>query len=234
MPNTVRGQRSLAIPHDASLPARDKAPDFRARAMAKQAWLVRRSEPKRGLLLGLLAGGAIGCLGAFAVLSVVPSDGPARVTADNAAIQTAGSKALTDGSNAESREVRQVSIVPAAAPVTRSAAAGPAVAPAATTPANAAVLAAAPAPTSPRADLRPELSSNSRVAAVTPAEPPATESLTAPPILAHGDSSDSKPRVAAVKKKKKRVVVKQRRPQPTDFARRDNFFFGFDRMTNNF
>jgi hypothetical protein len=62
------------------------SPDFRARAAAKQAWLARRSEPRRGLLLGLIGGGVIGCLGAFAVLSVLPSDMPAPKTASDAII----------------------------------------------------------------------------------------------------------------------------------------------------
>src|SRR4051794_17008941 len=86
MSSTASVQRSPMIPTSVSASARDKAPDFRARAMAKQAWLVRRSEPKRGLLLGLIAGGAIGCLGALAVTSIVPSEGPKRATTGAAVI----------------------------------------------------------------------------------------------------------------------------------------------------
>jgi len=63
-----------------------RTPDFRARVRAKQAWLVRRSEPGRRLLLGLIGGGgAIGCLSAFVIMSVVPSEIPAA----NSTVSTA-------------------------------------------------------------------------------------------------------------------------------------------------
>src|SRR5215203_2623077 len=97
-----------------------RTPDFKARAEAKKAWLARRSAPRSGLFLGLLAGGAIGCLSAFAVMSVIPNDAraPAPGAVDNRvataqpvrpANEAAASKAATDTSTAERREIRQVS-----------------------------------------------------------------------------------------------------------------------------
>lgn len=241
MSSTASFQRSAAIPDSGF--SRDKTPDFRARAMAKQAWLVRRSEPRRGLLLGLIAGGAIGCLGAFSVLSVIPSEGPARTTPTAvtiAANQPASAQPASDGSNPDRREVRQVStdrVAPVATtPATTKAAAPATTAPAATAPVTPASTLAA-APVAPRPDpgvARTEVSSNAKVTAVTPAEPPATQSLTsAAPVLAQGDIPVSKPKVAE-KKKKKKVIVRRSRPRTNDFARRDNFFFGWDRMANSF
>jgi hypothetical protein len=203
--------------------ARDKAPDFRARAMAKQAWLVRRSEPKRGLLLGLIAGGAIGCLGAFAVMSVVPNEGPVRagtgavtVTPNQpAGIQTVSNDAAGKAVNDISKpnvEISRTLAAPAAATVPG-------------------------ASLSPRADsARPELSANAKVTAVTPATPPATQSLTTDaPVLAQGGTPEPKPRVAEKKKKKKQVVRHQRNRAPSNqWARPDSFFFGGDRMARSF
>jgi hypothetical protein len=78
------------------------------------------------------------------------------------------------------------------------------------------------------------VSSNAKVTAVTPAEPPATQSLTTDaPVLAQSETPVSKPKVAE-KKKKKKVIVHRSRPRVNDFARRDNFFFGGDRMANSF
>jgi hypothetical protein len=212
------------IPDSVSSSARDKAPDFRTRAMAKQAWLVRRSEPKRGLLLGLIAGGAIGCLGAFAVMSVVPNEGPARATTGAAPVtanqptggQTASNEAAGKGTNDISKPNIEV---------------------ARTTAAPTAAAAPGASPVTPRPDAaRNELSSNAKVTAVTPATPPATQSLTSDaPVLAQGGTPEPKPRVAEKKKKKKQVVRHQRnRPQPNQWARPDNFFFGGDRMARSF
>jgi hypothetical protein len=227
MSSTASIQRSPMIPSSAT---GDKAPDFRARAMAKQAWLVRRSEPRRGLLLGLIAGGAIGCLGAFAVLSVIPNEGPARATRGAAAVagnqptgaqtapttEAAAVKTASEASNPSSGEVRRVATDRSPAPVAPAAAASP---------------------TSARPDAaRPELSSNAKVTAVTPATPPATHSLTSDaPVLAQGETPEPKPKVAEKKKKKKKQIAKHRnRPQPNQWARPDNFFFGGDRMARNF
>jgi hypothetical protein len=74
------------------------------------------------------------------------------------------------------------------------------------------------------------------VTAVTPATPPATQSLTSDaPVLAQGETPEPKPKVAEKKKKKKKQIAKQRnRPQPNQWARPDNFFFGGDRMARSF
>jgi hypothetical protein len=227
MSSTASVQRSPVIPSSAT---GIKAPDFRARAMAKQAWLVRRSEPRRGLLLGLIAGGAIGCLGAFAVLSVIPNEGPARATTGTAAVarnqppvaqtppttEAAAVKTASEASNPTGGEVRRVGADRSPAPAAPTGAASTAGA---------------------RPDAaRSELSSNAKVTAVTPATPPATQSLTSDaPVLAQGETPEPKPKVAEKKKKKKKQIAKQRnRPQPNQWARPDNFFFGGDRMARSF
>lgn len=222
MSSTASVQRSPMNPDSVSASARDKAPDFRARAMAKQAWLVRRAEPKRGLLLGLIAGGAIGCLGAFAVMSVVPNEGPVRATtgaatvaanqpagAQTAPIAAASAKATNEASSANGGEVGRAAADRSVAPAASTVGARPDAA-------------------------RPELSSNAKVTAVTPATPPATQSLTTDaPVLAQGGTPEPKPRVAE-KKKKKKVAKQRNRPQPNQWARPDNFFFGGDRMARSF
>jgi hypothetical protein len=232
-------QRSSSIP-DSSV--HDKAPDFRARAMAKQAWLVRRSEPRRGLLLGLIGGTAVGCLGAFAVMSVIPNDSPARARVAAVSVQ-ANQPATVLPAGVQS------AAAPSAVPTSQTAAAQPA--PQGSSPAsreaprNAATSAtpariAAPAPAAtPRGDVaRTELSANTKVAPVTPAEPPATRSLSSEtPVLAQGDTPpESKPKVAEKRKKKKVVrVAKPRHRAPlNNWARQDNFFFGGNRMSNSF
>jgi len=226
-------QRSSSIP-DSSV--HNKAPDFRARAMAKQAWLVRRSEPRRGLLLGLIGGTAVGCLGAFAVMSVIPNDSPAR--APVAAVSLPSNQAAT---------LPAAAIQPAASqsvvPVSQTAAVKPA--PDGASPAAPRSVAAAtttsPAPATaapPRGDVtRTELSAN-KVAPVTPAEPPATRSLSPEtPVVAQSDTPpESKPRLVEKKKKKKviRVAKPRHRAPLNNWARQDNFFFGGSRMFNSF
>jgi cytoskeletal protein RodZ len=225
MSSTTSVQRSSAIQNSTAATG-NRTPDFRARAMAKQAWLVRRSEPKRGLLLGLIAGGAIGCLGAFAVMSVIPNEGPARATSGAATVVAnppTGVQTATPKTEAAAAKPSEAS-TPSSSDVRRVAADRSPAAPAA--PATSAT---------PRPDAaRTELSSNTKVPAVTPAEPPATQSLTSDaPVLAQGGTPEPKPRVAE-KKKKKKQVVKRNRPQPNQFARPDNFFFGGDRMARSF
>ena len=228
-------QRSSSIP-DSSV--HDKAPDFRARAMAKQAWLVRRSAPRRGLLLGLIGGTAVGCLGAFAVMSVIPNDSPTRTPA--AAVSVPANQPATVLPAAVQAASNQ-----SAVPTSQTAAVQPAKgsgapslgAPRAAT--TAASVSAPAAAATPRTDLpQTELSANTKVAPVTPAEPPATRSLSSEtPVLAQGDTPpESKPKVVE-KKKKKRVVrvAKPRHRAPlNNWARQDNFFFGGSRMFNSF
>jgi hypothetical protein len=226
-------QRSSSIP-DSSV--HDKAPDFRARAMAKQAWLVRRSAPRRGLLLGLIGGTAVGCLGAFAVMSVIPNDSPTRTPA--AAVSVPANQPATVLPAAVQAASNQ-----SAVPTSQTAAAQPAKvssAPSLGVPRAVTTAASVSAPAAtPRADLpQAELSANTKVAPVTPAEPPATRSLSSEtPVLAQGDTPpESKPKVVE-KKKKKRVVrvAKPRHRAPlNNWARQDNFFFGGSRMFNSF
>jgi len=227
-------QRSSSIP-DSSV--HDKAPDFRARAMAKQAWLVRRSEPRRGLLLGLIGGTAVGCLGAFAVMSVIPNDSPAR--APVAAVSLPSNQAATLPAAAIQPAASQ-----SAVPVSQTAAVKPA--PEGAGPAAPRSVAAAtttgPAPATaapPRGDVaRTELSANTKVAPVTPAEPPATRSLSPEtPVVAQSDTPpESKARLVEKKKKKKviRVAKPRHRAPLNNWARQDNFFFGGSRMFNSF
>jgi len=227
-------QRSSSIP-DSSV--HNKAPDFRARAMAKQAWLVRRSEPRRGLLLGLIGGTAVGCLGAFAVMSVIPNDSPARAPA--AAVSLPANQAATLPAAAIQPAASQ-----SAVPVSQTAAVKPA--PEGASPAAPRSVAAAPttgpAPATaapPRGDVaRTELSANTKVAPVTPAEPPATRSLSPEtPVVAQSDTPpESKARLVEKKKKKKviRVAKPRHRAPLNNWARQDNFFFGGSRMFNSF
>ena len=174
-------------------------PDFRARARAKQAWLVRRSEPGRGLLLGLVGATAIGCLGAFAVLSFIPSEIPVPTVAgtpENLRPAKTSTRSETTGSP---QQVRQVSAARVSTPAT-------------STPAPAAPFTTTPAGAQERAS--PDISSAAPGTPQTPADPPATRSLTAePPVLASGEAMTKQ------KAKKKKVVVERRkRPRPNDWA----------------
>jgi len=76
------------------------------------------------------------------------------------------------------------------------------------------------------------------VAPVTPAEPPATRSLSPEtPVVAQSDTPpESKPRLVEKKKKKKviRVAKPRHRAPLNNWARQDNFFFGGSRMFNSF
>ena len=190
-------------------------PDFRSRAMAKQAWLARRSEPRHGLLLGLTAGGAIGCLAAFAVLSVIPSHMPARepasltVRAERPPLGDAAAgpssetkiKSTSDGSSADRGAAQIPGRQPiGAAPATPFATA--AVAPPRTGPAN------------PDAVSSGVLANH--VPPVTAAEPPVTRSLTEHPVLAQGEETKQKARI--VRKKKKVAVAPPQVPAATRWA----------------
>jgi hypothetical protein len=233
-----------------------RTPDFKARAEAKKAWQARRSAPRSGLFLGLLAGGAIGCLSALAVMSVIPNDArthaPGAATIERAATvqpvpaanQAAVTKAVTDGATVERREIRPTvsersvtpavpaatvpPVVPAAIPVV------PASPPAATT--RAATVPPGLARTDVSANAKPAVTPVAAPAAIpvapalVAAEPPA-------PVLAQTDAADEKPKVAENKRKKKKQTVRHRqRSTPTQLARPDNFnfFFGGDRMARSF
>lgn len=222
--------------------ASTRTPDFKARAEAKKAWLARRSAPRAGLLLGLIAGGAIGCLSAVAVMSVVPNEARAPApggAAANRAVLTqparpandaAGVKAVTDGST-PGRQISTDRIatppVPATAP------------PAASTPATATPAAVTRAVTPPPGLARTDVSANIKPAvtpvaapAAIPAAPESVAAETPPPVVAQTD--EQKPKVAEKKKKKKQIAKQRNRTQPTQWARPDNFFFGGDRMARSF
>jgi hypothetical protein len=226
-----------------------RMPDFKARAEAKKAWVARRSAPRSGLFLGLLAGGAIGCLSALAVMSVIPNDAraPAPGVVDNRvaiaqpvrpANEAPASKAATDTSTADRREIRQVSTDRSAPP--SAAAATPAAAPAVSTPAPA--LAVTRAVTPPVGFARTDVSANAKpplnpvaAAAAIPAVPTSAVAEEAPPVLAQTDATEQKPKVAEKKREKKKQIVRQRNRQPSvQWARPDNFFFGGDRMARSF
>ena len=194
--------------------------DFRARAAAKQAWLKRRSEPRRGLLLGLIAGSAIGCLGAFAVLSFIPGEMGATASGVMSSVSPpAGAatarlrKDLTENNTAPGPVLASTVSVPIA-PV-----------------------AVAPPRSEPtRADTVGSEVSTNLVPPVTAADPPVTRSLRSePPVLAQGAGAKQKAR--AIKKKKKVIVDRrkpprlhhwpgERRPRLNDWAYRNNFSFG--------
>ena len=194
---------------------------------------MRRSEPRRGLLLGLIGGGVIGCLGAFAVLSVLPSDMPAPKTASDAIIagtpaggaatprrhsETIESKTANEASTAN-RDVRRAPVDAVPAPPSHAVKPGPLGAPAAVPAAPVTTtFTAAGAP--PRAELgrpdgpvRAEASANPVASPITTAEPPATRSLTSePPVLAEGEGTKQKTKIV---RKKKKVIVERRKPPAT-------------------
>ena len=196
--------------------------DFRARAAAKQAWLARRSEPRHGLLLGLIAS-VISFLGAFAVLSFIPSEIPAGDTVSGAMTAASSPGAATS----RPRTVESKTAAAPTAPVLASTLSIPvtpaAVAPSLTKPAHPDAVSSG---VSPNLILPP----------VTAADPPVTRSLTSePPIFAQGGGTKQK--VRGVKKKKKVVVERrkpprlhhwpgERRPRLNDWAYRNNFSFG--------
>jgi hypothetical protein len=204
------------------------SPDFRARAAAKQAWLVRRSEPRRGLLLGLIGGGVIGCLGAFAVLSVLPSHAP-KAAGDAVMTGTPARGAATarrpgeiierktaSEASTDIRQIRQTSSDAAPAPENQGGKPGEAGAPALrAAPITTTFTAAAGAP--PRAEPtrpdglgRAEVPANVVALPVTAADPPATPSLTSqPPVLAEGEGTQQKRNIG---RKKKKVIVERRPP----------------------
>ena len=229
MSSSVGVQRSPVI-QDSFSSAR--APDFKARAEAKKAWLARRSAPRKGLFLGLLAGGAIGCLSAFAVMSVIPNEVPAPAAADGRAAiipsarpanDAASVKVVTDGSTPERREVRQISTDRVASPTTSA-------------PVPAAVTRGAP----PSGVARTELSANAKpaatpvVQAAIPEAPTAAAGEPAAPVLAQTDTAEQKPKAVEKKRKKKKTAKQRNRPQPNQWAPPDNFFFGGDRMARSF
>jgi hypothetical protein len=251
MSSSVGVQRSSLI-QDNSSSAR--TPDFKARAEAKKAWQARRSAPRSGLFLGLLAGGAIGCLSALAVMSVIPNDprtpAPGAAAVERAATvqpvraanQAAVTKAVTDGATVERREIRPAASERSVMPAVPAAAVPPAL-PTATpvVPASppAAVTRAA---TAPPELARTDVSANARPA-VTPVATPAAIPIASAsvaaeppaPVVAQTDATEEKPKVAENKRKKKKQTVRHRqRSTPTQWARPDNFFFGGDRMARSF
>ena len=243
MSSSVGVQRSPVI-QDSFSSAR--APDFKARAEAKKAWLARRSAPRKGLFLGLLAGGAIGCLSAFAVMSVIPNEVPAPAAADGRAAtipsarpanDAAGVKVVTDGSTPERRELRQISTDRVATPAPVAAPPPiPAVSPATGAPVPAAVTRGTP----PSGVARTELSANAKpaatpvVQAAIPEAPTAAAGEPAAPVLAQTDTAEQKPKAVEKKRKKKQTAKQRNRPQPNQWAPPDNFFFGGDRMARSF
>lgn len=206
--------------------------DFRARAAAKQAWLVRRSEPRRGLLLGLIAGGAIGSLAAFAVLSAIPSEMPEREptgrTAEGAPVGVAGGRPPSE-TQIKTASGSSPGSPGSQLPAPQISGAGP------STPFTTAAVAARPSEPA-RAESVGSAEAPNLVPPVTAADPAVTRNLTSePPVLAQGGGAKQKARAT---KKKKKVIVERRkpprlhnwprepRPRLNDWAYRNNFSFG--------
>jgi hypothetical protein len=202
-----------------------KGPDFRARAAARQAWLERRSAPRKGLWPGLIAGTAIGCLGAFAAISVLPSQMPRRESVDNVAAAPAAPH--IEKPRTEPREDKQVSsgrssdfalqgtsadpLSPAQtqAAITGGAAPSDAVA---GSPATDPVTTPLPRPRPSGRDTGPRVATDVIQRPVTSMEPPATRSLSfEPPVVAEGGGKKTKSRAVT---KKKNIIVEDRNPPP--------------------
>ena len=204
-------------PSDSDSSAGQKTPDFRARAAAKQAWRVRRSEPRRGLLLGIVTGTAIGCLGAFALLSVLPREMPAGRSTTGLA--TVGSPARDESTQAEfeakpkSRENSQFSADHVGRAEIRAATQ-------VTTTATKFTAAARMLPRAEPQGLDHRNSgggTNHLVSPVTPADLPVTGSLTPdPPIFAEG--TGTKQRARPVVKKKKNIAERPKSHRLHDWS----------------
>jgi hypothetical protein len=230
-----------------------KGPDFRARAAARQAWLERRSAPPKGLWPGLIAGTAIGCLGAFAAISALPSQRPQHETVDKVALAPAAphtakpriepgqdkqvssgrsSDFARQGTSADAPAQTQAAIPGGTAPI--DPVAGSAATDPGTTPLP------RPHPIG-REGTRPRVATDVVQRPVTSVEPPATRSLSfEPPVVAEGRGKKTKARAVT---RNKNIIVEDRNPPPRlhnwpgerrkpvrqEWASRggDSFFFGW-------